>query len=391
VIFGRDWFEGGFIGVDIFFVISGYLISRIILTELEQTNTFNFMNFYERRARRILPMLFLVIAVCIPFAWQKLLPLNLVDFANSALAAIGFGSNFYFYFSTTEYGAGPALLKPLLHTWSLGVEEQFYIVVPLIIFLVWKFARTSMLTLLVTMLLLSIQFSDIIEGRNPELNFFLPFSRFWELFVGAALALVELKFGRAKNPLLTQTLPIFGLFLIAHSILFFDSNTPHPSFQTLIPITGVALVLAFCSTKDVIGRALSFQPIAGIGLISYSLYLWHFPVFAFGRISSSNPSDFDKLKWIALSFILSTISYFLIEKPFRNRKIISRKIFFSTFLISLFSLSYVNYDFISKQGYKDRLPPILSKQNLNQKTWGTFEIDGKICFDKTDDFLPSPQ
>jgi len=133
VIFGRDWFEGGFIGVDIFFVISGYLITRIILTELEQTNTFSFIKFYERRARRILPMLLVVIAMCIPFAWQKLLPLDLVDFAKSALSAIGFGSNFYFYFSTTEYGADSALLKPLLHTWSLGVEEQFYIVLPIFI------------------------------------------------------------------------------------------------------------------------------------------------------------------------------------------------------------------------------------------------------------------
>ena len=139
VIFGRDWFEGGFIGVDIFFVISGYLITRIILTEFEETKTFSFTKFYERRARRILPMMFLVIAVCIPFAWQKLLPMDLVDFAKSALSAIGFGSNFFFYYSTTEYGADSALLKPLLHTWSLGVEEQFYIVVPIIILLIWKF------------------------------------------------------------------------------------------------------------------------------------------------------------------------------------------------------------------------------------------------------------
>ena len=234
VVFGRDWFEGGFIGVDIFFVISGYLITRIILTELEQTNTFSFIKFYERRARRILPMLLVVVAVCIPFAWQKLLPLDLVDFAKSALSAIGFGSNFFFYFSTTEYGADSALLKPLLHTWSLGVEEQFYIVVPIIILVIWKFARASLLTILVGMLIMSIQFADVMEVRNSELNFFLPFSRFWELLLGSALAFIELKYGRSKNQLLIQTLPIIGLFLIAHSILFFDANTPHPSFLTLI-------------------------------------------------------------------------------------------------------------------------------------------------------------
>ena len=186
VIFGRDWFEGGFIGVDIFFVISGYLITRLILTELEQNNTFSFIKFYERRARRILPMLLVVIAVCIPFAWQRLLPLDLIDFAKSALSAIGFGSNFFFYFSTTEYGADSALLKPLLHTWSLGVEEQFYIIVPIIILLIWKFARASLLTILVGMLIMSIQFADVMEAKNSELNFFLPFSRFWELLVGSS-------------------------------------------------------------------------------------------------------------------------------------------------------------------------------------------------------------
>lgn len=172
VIFGKDRFEGGFIGVDIFFVISGYLITRIILTELEQTNTFSFIKFYERRARRILPMLFVVIAVCIPFAWQKVLLLDLADFARSALSAIGFGSNFFFYYSTTEYGADSAFLKPLLHTWSLGVEEQFYIVVPIIIIIIWKFARASLLTLLIGMLVMSIQFADVMEVKNSELNFF---------------------------------------------------------------------------------------------------------------------------------------------------------------------------------------------------------------------------
>ena len=383
VIFGRDWFEGGFIGVDIFFVISGYLITRIILTELEQTNTFNFIKFYERRARRILPMLLVVITVCIPFAWQKLLPLDLVEFAKSSLSAIGFGSNFFFYFSTTEYGATSALLKPLLHTWSLGVEEQFYIIVPIIILAIWKFARASLLTLLIGMLIVSIQFADVMEVRNSELNFFLPFSHFWELLVGSALAFIELKYGRSKNPILTQTLPITGLFLIAHSIIFFDASTPHPSFQTLIPILGVALVLAFCSTEDFVGKILSLKPIVGIGLISYSLYLWHFPIFAFGRISSSNPSTYDKVEWTILAFVLSIVSYFFIEKTFRNPKVINRKLFCGSVVVSVVVLSYVNYDFISKDGYEKRLPPILFSQNVYSPG---LKKDGLSCYSRRSEF-----
>jgi peptidoglycan/LPS O-acetylase OafA/YrhL len=327
VIFGKDWFEGGFIGVDIFFVISGYLITRIILKELEETNTFSFIKFYERRARRILPMLFLVIAACIPFAWQILLPTDLVDFAKSALSALGFGSNFFFYYSTTEYGTYSALLKPLLHTWSLGVEEQFYIVVPIIILLIWKFARTSLLTLLVGMLLLSIQFADYMDLINSELNFFLPFSRFWELLVGSSIAFIELRYGRAKNPLLTQTLPIFGLFLIAHSIFFFDSITPHPSFQTLIPVVGVALVLAFCSTEDFVGKVLSFKPIVGVGLISYSLYLWHYPIFALSRQTSLTHLNFDKFEWIVATFILSILSFSFVETPLRSSHRVGKRAF----------------------------------------------------------------
>lgn len=386
VIFGRDWFEGGFIGVDIFFVISGYLITRIILTELEHTNTFSFIKFYERRARRILPMLLVVIAVCIPFAWQRLLPLDLIDFAKSALSAIGFGSNFFFYFSTTEYGADSALLKPLLHTWSLGVEEQFYIIVPIIILVIWKFARASLLTILVGILIMSIQFADVMEVRNSELNFFLPFSRFWELLVGSSLAFIELKYGRTKNPILTQTLPIIGLFLIALSIFFFDAVTPHPSFQTLIPILGVALVLTFCSTEDMVGKLLSFKPIIGVGLISYSLYLWHFPIFAFGRIGSSNPSTYDKIEWILLAFVLSTVSYFFIEKTFRNSKLLSRKLFFGSVVVSVVTLSYLNYNFISKDGYKDRVPPILSKENSHEGLLNKFKQNGHRCDSRKTDF-----
>ena len=385
-IFGKNWFEGGLIGVDIFFVISGYLITRIILTELTETNKFSLIKFYEKRARRILPMLFLVIAASIPFAWQKLLPIDLIDFAKSALTAIGFCSNFFFYYSTTEYGADSSLLKPLLHTWSLGVEEQFYIVFPILILLIWKFAKASLLTSIVTMLLMSILFADVMEGIYSELNFFLPFSRFWELLVGSILAFFELKYRRIKNLLLMQNLPILGLFLILHGILSFDSNTPHPSFYTLMPIVGVALIIGFSSTNDFVGKLLSSKPIVGVGLISYSFYLWHFPIFAFNRLGSSNPSTYDKLEWIILAFVLSIVSYHFIEKPFRNRNFIKNKLFFSFVIIALLALAFVNYNFVSNEGYKDRLPPILSKQNLDEKVWQNFKKNGENCYNRVSGF-----
>ena len=342
VLFGRDWFGGGFIGVDIFFVISGYLITRIILSELESKGSFSFLNFYERRARRILPMLFVVIFVSIPFAWQKLLPSDFVEYAESILASLFFGSNFFFYFSTTEYGADSALLKPFLHTWSLGVEEQFYLVFPILAIVSFRYFRKHFLTILVGLSLLSIQFAELMELRNSDLNFYLPFSRFWELAVGSMLAYRELNYKPTNNGLASKSLPILGLYLIAYSILFFDGKTPHPSFHTLIPVIGVALIIGFASKDELVGKVLGSKPFVWTGLISYSAYLWHFPIFAFSRMGEE-PTNYDKYEWITLTVILSVLSYFVVERPFRAEKIIASKMVFwfitiCTFIVCAFGI-----------------------------------------------------
>ena len=326
IIFGSDWFEGGFIGVDIFFVISGYLITRIILAELFDTGSFSFLQFYERRARRILPMLFAVILLSFVAARGYLFPAEFLEYSKSILSSVFFFSNFFFYQVTTEYGADSALLKPLLHTWSLAIEEQFYIIFPILLLIFHKFLAKHLLALLFIMLLFSLQIAELMDGRNPALNFFFSLSRFWELLVGAILAYFELKYGRIKHETLSNILPAFGLYLIIYAILFFDKTTPHPSFATLIPIIGVALVIAFSSGQDLVGKILGSKPLVAIGLISYSAYLWHFPIFAFRRIASNAvPSNYDKFEWILLTLILSIISYFLIEKPFRNKKRIPAK------------------------------------------------------------------
>ena len=387
VLFGRDWFEGGFLGVDIFFVISGYLITRIILNELSETNTFSFVNFYERRLRRILPMLFFIIAVCLPYAWQKLLPMDLVDFSKSAMSALAFGSNFFFYFSTTEYGADSALLKPLLHTWSLGVEEQFYAIAPMLLLLGWKWrGKNSLLAILLVMFLLSIWFADWMSERNAGLNFYLPFSRFWELLTGSVIAFVEIKYGIRKSPILSQTLPLLGLFLVVYSILFFGSSIPHPSFFSLMPIVGVALIIAFCSKDDLVGSVLSSRPFVGVGLISYSMYLWHFPIFAFSRMGGNKLLNYDKLELIFATVILSVLTYVFVEKPFRNRQRVNQKLFCGVLATSFFILLTVNYDFVKKDGYLNRLPPVLFVAELDEYVWDLYKQDGKPCYSRQKDF-----
>ena len=333
ILFGRDWFEGGYIGVDIFFVISGYLITRIILAELQEEGGFSFLNFYQRRARRILPMLFVVIIVSVPFAWHKLWLSDFVEYAESLLASLFFGSNLFFYFNATGYATDSALLKPFLHTWSLGVEEQFYLIFPILAIAAYRYCRKYFLAILVFSCLLSLLFAELMQARDQTLNFYILLSRFWELAIGSVLAYVELNRKVLQNNAFRSLLPTLGLLLITYSVLVFDDKTPHPSLYTLIPVLGVALIIGFASEDDWVGRLLGRKLFVWIGLISYSAYLWHFPIFALSRHTPVDHSNLEKLEWVLLALILSAISYVLIEKPFRDRFKVGDKVF--VFSISL--------------------------------------------------------
>src|SRR6056300_450293 len=339
-ILGYQLFKGGFIGVDIFFVISGYLITSIILKELITTGSFSFKNFYERRVRRILPALLVVILASLPFAWMYLLPNSFIDYSKSVLYSLGFGSNFYFHYSGQQYGAESGLLKPFLHTWSLSVEEQYYILFPIVLLITYKFFRRYLIHILTFGFIISLGLAEWTSRNYPSISFYFIHTRMWELLAGSILAYFEITKGhRSKNRILNLILPFIGLMLIGHSILFFNDGMFHPSFYTLYPIIGVCLIIWFSSKNELITKILSTKLFVGIGLISYSLYLWHYPIFAFARIKDNTPSEYDKFEWIVLSIILSLISYFFVERPFRNKqnkfnkKIILMSIF--TFLLFL--------------------------------------------------------
>jgi len=210
LIFGHDYFKGGFLGVDIFFVISGYLITSIILKELEANNRFSIVRFYERRARRILPALFFVLIACIPFAWMYMLPKAMKEFAGSGLSSLFFGSNIWFW-KEDSYVAEASALKPLLHTWTLSLEEQFYIFFPVILMLAWKFCRKYVLGIFIVLFLISLQASNIGSQAFVDANFYLLPTRGWELLAGSILAKLELGRERDNPDLLTQILPPIGL------------------------------------------------------------------------------------------------------------------------------------------------------------------------------------
>lgn len=320
--------EGGFFGVDVFFVISGFLITMLIINEYQSTSRFSIKNFYERRARRLLPALLTVMMVSLPFAWKYLLPDQLIDFSKSQIASLLFGSNFYWFVSLQEYGAESGHLKPFLHTWSLAVEEQFYLFFPLFFVGIyrWRKSRYTM-TLLTSVSFLSFLFAEWITPRNTSFSFYMLPSRFWELLAGSILAYILYLHPRKDNDtLLNGTMSIVGLSLIVYAVFLtgFDlNNLNHPGFVTLMPVIGTVLIIWFANGKDLISKVLANKLFVNIGLISYSLYLWHYPIFAFGRIIDSTPSIYTKSVWILLTLFLSITTYLLIEQPFRNRKMVS--------------------------------------------------------------------
>jgi len=385
VVFGHDYFKGGFVGVDIFFVISGYLISRILLSELFEKGKISFFLFYERRARRILPILFTVFLVSFPLAYKYLLPHQFIEYAHSILSATFFGSNIFFYFTNTQYGAEDSLLQPFLHTWSLGVEEQFYILFPIVLLLAYKFAKNHLVTIIAVLILISLTYADWQSTKNTQLNFFMLTSRLWELSIGSLLAFYELKYGRVKHELLNQTMPLLGLAMIAYSIVFFDNQTPHPSVITLLPTLGTALIILYSINKtDLVGKVLSWKPIVGVGLISYSMYLWHYPLFALVRLADSNVSNDEKYLLILLTIALSIISYFVIEKPFRNKQFFNFKSFARILLITFIVIFIKNLYVISSDGISTRFDKF---SFTKEYSWNYDELDkSRISVKITNDF-----
>ena len=253
-------FPGGFLGVDIFFIISGYLITSIILKELIEKKSFSFKHFYEKRVRRILPALLFIMLVSIPFSWIYLYPTDLVNYSKSILYSLGFGSNFYFHFSGLEYGSPEGLLKPFLHTWSLSVEEQYYILFPIGLVTVFKYFRKHLIYFLLICFAISLLLADWGSKNYISSTFYFLHTRIWELICGSLVAYFEIKKGhRGKNKVLCHILPVLGLILVIFSFIYFDSEIFHPSFYTLVPAIGVTLILWFTNKDNIISRILSYN------------------------------------------------------------------------------------------------------------------------------------
>lgn len=321
---GFSLFSGGFVGVDVFFVISGYLITSIILTELN-SGTFSLVHFWERRARRILPALYLVLLVSLPMAWYWLSPQDLLNYADSLLAVALFCSNIWFWLSSGYFDAA-AEFKPLLHTWSLAVEEQFYLCFPLLMLLLWRYCRSLLPVLLTLALMVSLVLAEWGAQYRPAFTFYMLPTRAWELLAGALVAWWLHQHPRQFPALVTQLASLLGLLLLIAGCVLIDKTTLFPGFSALLPVGGTVLLLLFADQSTLTGRLLSHKVLTSVGLISYSAYLWHQPLFAFARHHTLDKPSIVLMTGLSLlTLVLAWLSWKFVEAPFRQKQRFSRK------------------------------------------------------------------
>lgn len=384
-------FQGGFLGVDVFFVISGYLITRILLSDLE-AGQFSLAKFYIRRARRLLPALFLVLAVSIPFAEQTLDTTALEEFGASVLASLFFVSNIFFYFQDS-YGAEPSLLKPFLHTWSLAIEEQFYLFFPLAI--AWVFRRKlagwgPIGPWLFGVAVLSFACAVYQSSRYVDAGFFLIFSRVWELLAGALIAACPVSINKARSWRLSYIMPSVGLVSICLAIATFDLSLPHPSWGTLVPVLGAVAVLVWGGqpARDPASIVLSLGVMRFFGLISYSLYLWHVPFMAFTRVEGHGyVTPLGMLGAIAASILMALLTWRFVERPFRRQSKMGDRVAAGTLISLGVIFSAYGISVVATQGWNPyrSISPKLTASTAN---WADADQAGAGCFDTSESLKP---
>jgi peptidoglycan/LPS O-acetylase OafA/YrhL len=350
---GLPGWSGGYVGVDVFFVISGYLITGIIAREID-AGTFSIINFYERRARRIMPALMAMIAAVLVAVSMVFLPADFADVPGSAATATLFVSNVHFFLDV-GYFAGAAETKPLLHTWSLAVEEQFYIGFPILLFLIAHYAPQRRTVIVAAIALVSFAWAVVTQAKGNGFAFYMLPPRAWELFAGALLALGALP--AFQNRMLREAVALGGLAAIGYAVATFTKTTIFPGTAALFPVLGAAALIQ-AAPGTMTGRVLSLRPLVALGLISYSLYLWHWPLIVLTQYATDAPlAGASRIAVIAGSVALAILSTHFIERPFRKRARYTRKALFALTGAAMTAVCLTSTGMALSHGWPSRFAP----------------------------------
>ncbi|MEQ3694530.1 MAG: acyltransferase family protein [Thalassolituus sp.] len=376
-----NWLKGGFIGVDVFFVISGFLITGHIFENLDK-GLFSFTNFFGRRIRRILPALILVMTCALTFGWFTLLADEYTQLGKHVFGGAIFISNFIYWEEAISYLTNSNNTKPMLHLWSLAVEEQFYIVWPCILWFAWK-RKLNFPTILIIVGVLSFYLNMKFSNSHPIETFFWPIGRLWELISGSLLAwmflyksrfLATLKFGidkyvpwklhnkdlDANNSIIFNLMSFFGFFLLAYGVIYINEDLTYPSTWALIPVLGAVLIIA-SGSKSWLNRFILMNPIVvWFGLISYPLYLWHWPILSFLHILEGQTLS-KELRFFAIliSILIAWLTYKFIEIPFRKK--IKPNLSILILVFGLFTIGIIGKLIENNDGYVNRLQSFLNQ------------------------------
>jgi peptidoglycan/LPS O-acetylase OafA/YrhL len=351
-------FSGGYVGVDIFFVISGYLITALILQQFK-AGEFLLSAFWERRARRILPALFFVLFSSVPVAWVFLLPYDMQKFSGGLITIPLFVQNFFFWRNNTYFEPSTEF-SPLVHTWSLAVEEQYYLLFPFFLLFLRRFQRENVFWILLCIVIIQFFLLQFVFADKLSFKFFMLPTRSWEILIGALVACRQTNTDKIEDlsPWIGELLSMTGLLLIIYSVIALDKNTVFPGWATLMPTLGTALILSCVSARTLISKMLGCKPLVAVGLVSYGAYLWHQPLLAFSRhIFVTAPSQWVTVCLGVCSLLLGWVSYQFVEKPFRQAERISRKTLVTVILCCSASLIVLGCAGLATHGFENRFSP----------------------------------
>lgn len=370
---GYNVFSGGYVGVDVFFVISGFLITKILVNDINN-GAYSLITFYERRIRRIVPALACVIVFVLAASPFFLAPDEYSFLTREIIGTLLFSSNIVSYLKS-GYFSTDAEQRPLLHTWSLGVEEQFYIVIPVILFFTFKYFKSKIKFVLMLSALASFAMSVLLTKIHPTSSFYLLHTRFWELSAGALVAVEALK--PSTSYLYKELLSAVGVVLILIAVFTFTPTMVFPGVIAIVPVLGATLII-LNAENTITGKILSLRPFVFVGLISYSLYLWHWPLIVFSRDKYIVDLELSKEVVVSASVLMAWLSMKFIEAPFRDKKLYNRGKVFKHTGIAYTLILLVAISILPLKGWSNRLSPI--KASILSATQDYSPVRGRCHF-----------